>query len=406
MSETSPDQAGPLLEARQLWDQGRHQQAIDRLLEQINRALPAVPRNPGLQLVRYVLELGDRNSAAVFLRRLLEAHPQDPELRALQADLARQPLPSGGSAQEASILAAWPAGPQVSLDPALMPACVSGRVLNLDAAGERWSSMQDQLDRLGWGGTHQRFAATAASSEQARQVGLRSGGELGLWRTTKALLRDWLAQDPGPEAVLHVLEDDAILQPALPQLIEPFHTCEPRVDLLFTEAFLTAPLFQRFRQLELQRQQSGQGLLFVQGQHYLACASSYLLSPTGARIMLNHMEAMEAAGPLLPVDLTYRKLIRSGLLAAAITLPFFSTIADAGASAIQTGLNAGISLAKDADLALRRLLYQQAWDPTAAGAVLRDLADLLARRLAPEQQADLVVAILAHGRSQGWLGYY
>jgi GR25 family glycosyltransferase involved in LPS biosynthesis len=288
-----------------------------------------------------------------------------------------------------------------------MPACVSGRVINLDSAGERRQCMQNQIERLGWGATHQRFPAMGASDEEAQWVGLRSRGELGLWRTTKVLLTEWLANVPGPDDVLHVLEDDAILQPALAQLIEPFQTCEPRVDLLFSEALLTTKLFQHFRQLDLHRQQTGHSLLFVHGSYYLACSSSYLLSPAGARIILNRMDEMEAAGSLLPVDLAYRQLIRSGVLSAAIALPFCSTIAAAvGDSAIQTGLNASVSLAKSADLALRRLLYLQAWDSTAASNVLQELADLLAQGLAPDQQADLLVEILNHGRSHGWLDSY
>ena len=45
--------------AQQLWEQGQQQAAIDRLLERINAAQPAIPRRLGLQLVYYIFQLGD-----------------------------------------------------------------------------------------------------------------------------------------------------------------------------------------------------------------------------------------------------------------------------------------------------------------------------------------------------------
>jgi len=38
--------------------------------------------------------------------------------------------------------------------------------------------------------------------------------------------------------------------------------------------------------------------------------------------------------------------------------------------------------------------------------VLRDLTDLLSNNLGSEQQEALVLEILAHGRTAGWLGDY
>ena len=42
-----------------LLEQGQQQAAIDRLLERINAARPAIPRRLGLQLVYYIFQLGD-----------------------------------------------------------------------------------------------------------------------------------------------------------------------------------------------------------------------------------------------------------------------------------------------------------------------------------------------------------
>ncbi|MFO7629040.1 MAG: tetratricopeptide repeat protein, partial [Prochlorococcaceae cyanobacterium] len=81
-----------------LWEQGQQQAAIDRLLERINAALPAIPRLLGLQLVYYIFQLGDLPGAERFLRQLLQVHPQDQEiLENLAVVLSRQ-----GKAAEAA----------------------------------------------------------------------------------------------------------------------------------------------------------------------------------------------------------------------------------------------------------------------------------------------------------------
>jgi len=91
MSANSPEPSDPLLLAQRLWEQGQQQAAIDLLLERINAAQPAIPRRLGLQLVYYIFQLGDLPGAELFLRRLLQVHPEDLEiLENLAAVLSRQ----------------------------------------------------------------------------------------------------------------------------------------------------------------------------------------------------------------------------------------------------------------------------------------------------------------------------
>lgn len=390
-----------------LWLEGQHNEAIRRMLERINREAAPIQRQLVMRLVDYVLALGDEQGAAHLLRKLLHLHPHDHQIEnrlagLMQRDQALADVPHPHPA----VLRAW-VGSALS-EPAspAMPAHVTGLVINLDAALERWQRMAQQIESLGWEATHRRFPALEASLEEARTLGLRSAGELGLWRSTRALLADWLSGDPGPEAVLHVLEDDAILNPALPKLLGPFRACEPRLHILFSECFLTRDLYERFRALEQQRQRDGHSLLLVRGEQYLACASSYLLNRQGAERCHELMQVMEQQGRLLPIDLFYRKLIQQGLLHAALPLPFLSTIAPVRDSAIQTGLSANISLAKSADLAMRRLLYLQSWDPGEVASVLQETAELLSHALNPDQQEQLLLTMLSHGRERGWLANY
>ena len=141
--------------------------------------------------------------------------------------------------------------------------------------------MEAQIQAHGWEQSHRRQPALSASDDEARAFALRNGGELGLWRTTAALLEAWLAEQPAPSDVLHVLEDDAIVHPQLPALIHLLRQQTPPLDILFSEAFLTTTLYRRFRALNRKRQSDGTAVLLLNGGQYLACSSSYCLVAMG-----------------------------------------------------------------------------------------------------------------------------
>ncbi len=290
--------------------------------------------------------------------------------------------------------------------PPPMPDGVTGRILNLKRSQARWRAMEARIADLGWLNTHQRYDAVAGSLDEARRLGLRNGGELGLWRSTCQLLGTWLASDPAPDALLHVLEDDAIPHPQLPLALEALRRSDSPLDVLFTEAFLTPDLYRRFRSLERQRQASGAPWLLLNGGLYLACASSYVLSRTGAQRLLEAMEQLEASGRLLVLDMALRQWIREQRLRAAITLPFFSTIAPERHSALQGDREEAVQRSQRADLSLRRMLFHQSWDPAACGSVLQELGAVLAESLPPEQQESALLELLATGRVEGWLPRY
>ena len=64
--------------------------------------------------------------------------------------------------------------------------------------------METQIQAHGWEQSHRRQPGLSANDDEARALALRNGGELGLWRTTAALLEAWLAEQPAPGDVLHV----------------------------------------------------------------------------------------------------------------------------------------------------------------------------------------------------------
>ena len=290
--------------------------------------------------------------------------------------------------------------------PASMPVGVSGRIINLDSAVERWSQMQAQLDSLGWTKSHRRQPAQRAEADEARQLGLRNGGELGLWRTTTSLLEQWLGEQPAAGDVLHVLEDDAIINHALPVLIKLLRQQNPPLDILFSEAFLTTDLYRRFRALEDKRQREGNAVLLLNGGQYLACTSSYFLSREGAKRLLLAFREQEAKARLMPIDMVIRQSIREEKLRASISLPFFNTIRAGISSSVQQDRATAVQLSQDIDLSLRRLLYLQTWDPGACAGEWERVSALMGDQLAPEQIETVLLETLGAGRREGWLPSY
>lgn len=304
------------------------------------------------------------------------------------------------------LVARWPHPIEKEAVPS-MPDQVSGRIINLAEAEERWCAMKEQIDQLGWGATHKRFEAHRATDDEARAVGLHSGGQLGLWRSKKALLEQWLASKPGVDGVLHLVEDDAVLHPALPALLEPLSSHKPQLDLLFTEAFLSIPLYRRFRQLERQRQQNQEGIAFLNGGQYLACSSSVLFSRAGAERFLEEMRQAEQGSSLLASDIFMRQLIRRGRINSGISLPFFSTIRIESRSWIQGYREQKALLSQQLDLHLRRLLYYETWEPEECIECLKSLFSTVGGApLLPSEIGDLASDLLEIGHTRGWRCLY
>ena len=303
------------------------------------------------------------------------------------------------------VICIGPSNP-IDQDGLRFPNNVSGRIINLDTAKERWETLKGQLQKLGWSQTHHRYPAQTAEQQEAKILGLRNGGELGLWRSTSELLKDWLTTTTNPDGILHILEDDAVLHPTLPKLLEPLGGHSTSLDLIFSESFLSMSLYRRFRQLERERQTSGASYLLLDGGQYLACTSSYLLSRRGAQRLLQAMQEQEASGRLVPFDMALRNWIRAGKLNAAIALPFFSTIKFDTPSSLQRDRSEAMHLSQNADLALRRLMYFQTWDPPASVKVFQELAGLLGEGLTPWQIESVVLEILGAGKTEGWLPRY
>jgi GR25 family glycosyltransferase involved in LPS biosynthesis len=238
----------------------------------------------------------------------------------------------------------------------LQPRLLQGLYINLPEARQRRVAMEQQLEALGLSGSHHRFEACTATAAEARERGIRRG-DLGLWRSHLGVLRQLLASGAEAHAVLHVLEDDAVLQADLSEQVRRLWQQEPPWDVLFTESFVTAELYQKML-AQLKARPSTDELLVLQGGWYLACTSSYLVSAQGAGRLLELLEREFRKPQLEPIDMAIRRLIRSGALRAGITLPFLTTIQLDPQSFVQEeGRSAAVRRSQNLDLFLRRFLF-------------------------------------------------
>lgn len=288
---------------------------------------------------------------------------------------------------------------------------LTGVFINLDAQQGRRQRLEGHLARLPWARHYRRFPALTATPAEASALGLASAGELGIWRSLLAVLHSWLQSEPPDHSLLHILEDDAVLHGDLAASAGAVFAAQTDLDVLFTEAFLTADLYLALLAERQRLGQAPQGLLgLVDGRHYLACLSSWCITASAARRLHRDLQTLLAAAPtssgrpLPPVDLAIRGLIRSGRLRAAITLPFLSTIVPDDSSAIQTG-NASLRRAQRLDLELRRLLYAGDADND-PNQMLSQAETVLSQALQPAARRELFGVNLRHGRSRSWLPEY
>jgi len=435
--------ARPLLVSRLQWDQARlvplaglaaRGGALPDLLGWLERRpelweapLPTIERTLALSLWAGMGGVPPTLQDRCFGEAPLPAAEPDPlgapwlqpwlERHGLQA-----PAPQAATCLWATL--PWPGALELPLR--LLPPHWRGCFINLDAQVQRRQRMEAHLAALPWARAYRRFPAHTATPAEAAALGLASAGELGIWRSVMALLADWLAQEPAQGALLHVLEDDAVLHPQLAAGAAAVLAARPQLHVLFTEAFLTPELYlallaDRQRLLADGAPQLG----VVGGEYYLACLSSWVLTPEGARRLLGDLAILlarargaplaglaaeevsiwdPARAKLPPLDLAIRGLIRLGRLQAGLTLPFLSTITSDDDSAIQEGDNQ-LRRAQRLDLALRRMLYLG--DPSVHPASVWEETLVLAREAFSEaEQRELLGVCLWHGKARGWWPVY
>jgi hypothetical protein len=206
---------------------------------------------------------------------------------------------------------------------------VDGYYINLDASIERKDLLVRHLSSLGLEYCYKRFPALTPSLEEREHLrGLRTVGELGIWKSFVALLSNIPLNEDLPEFV-HIIEDDIRLNANFPRImLNLFNFIGndanfKKVDLIFLDYTLDTYLFEM-----VLAQQSANSLgyyQFLDGSFYLACLSSFLVRRSSIPLILEHLGGiLNSQSVLLPIDIMLRKILENGYLNAQLLFPLIS----------------------------------------------------------------------------------
>lgn len=200
-----------------------------------------------------------------------------------------------------------------------------GVYINLDRAVTRRRLFEANLEQAGLAGLYQRFPAIDGATISYGPENIPGHAALGCTLSHLSAVKKY----PGPEH-LHVLEDDALLHPEIPNLFKAFLANEHigEWDILMTDIFIPPDLylFKFLHDKYLQTQRDGSISFLDIGKWEFAGASSYFVNGASKQKFLQMMEHAFPAGA--PYDLRIRELAQRGMLKVYTCFPFFSTLSD------------------------------------------------------------------------------
>ncbi len=179
-----------------------------------------------------------------------------------------------------------------------------GLYINLDRDVVRRKHMEAEFERFGLSKNYQRLRAVQ-----------NEVGAVGCLRSHLKALDLVRRQD----ALVHILEDDSILSAGLGAFLESAELAElmTRYDMLFLDMWVS-PDGSMVRRFEAALRNPGP--LDLKGTK-IGAASSYVVSPTGARRLLKLLRDRPP-----PVDDRYGEFVESGAIAAAVMVPFLTCV--------------------------------------------------------------------------------
>lgn len=208
-----------------------------------------------------------------------------------------------------------------------------GRYVNLDRAPERRVLVEEQIAAQGLQARYRRFAAV--DGRLLGRVSVRSAPEVGIFRSHMQVL----AEAAAAALATHVIEDDVLLCDLTAPVIERTVASGAleRFDVVFLETYVPphARAIRDWRAL-CERCTGGrwpidtidQVRLFELGERYYFGATSYLVGPRGAGVLLGlaEQEWTRDGGPTCPFDDLIQRAARAGRLRIGCLLPFVTAI--------------------------------------------------------------------------------
>jgi hypothetical protein len=279
-----------------------------------------------------------------------------------------------------------------------------GFFINLDRSTDRRVAMEQQLAAPGFAGRYERFPALSADVAEAQTRGLRTAGELGIWRSTLAVLERIIHCGDQPE-LWHLCEDDVELNPMLPLWLERLAvSAQVGWDALFTDSYVVPVVYRQAIAL-LRSRNDRDDLRLVGNPFYRAGLTSYVMRPEGAKSIHEALTEVYRSGVrLVPVDLALRGLIEGGRISVAVTLPFLSSPSLARSSTIQIQ-EGGDSLRRRSvymDLFIRRALYVSELDCSVDQGIYDMFYEHLLKDYALEERQEIIVSVVELLQNRGY----
>ena len=204
-----------------------------------------------------------------------------------------------------------------------------GYFINLDRATERRRRMEGQIRQQGLG-RYRRFPAV--DGRALSRACPCTPGEVGIFRSHLNVLQ-LIASGSLPG---HVLEDDVILSDMTGPAIETAigRGVVNQFDILFLETYVGTIVgnISRFHRAFKEATENGpvrspnQLQIIDLGKDYLYGATSFVVSPQGARKLAAILDADWQRGPTLPVDDVLQRAAALGRIRVGCVFPFVTTI--------------------------------------------------------------------------------
>ena len=188
--------------------------------------------------------------------------------------------------------------------------------------------------------------------------GLTSSGQLGLWMSFARLFQMIGAE--GGDGYVLVAEDDSIMSPALPSILD--RLCQTLVsrnsslDIVFLSYFLTSDLLSAFASAGFTLPSKNHYLL-SSSRFYLACTDCFLLSrPASVYLGQLLQRVLDSGVKLPPIDIALRGFIRQGIVNSCIVFPPVSATLLDSSSTINKDKSFALSSSQAAHSVLRAVV--------------------------------------------------
>ena len=210
-----------------------------------------------------------------------------------------------------------------------------GRYINMDRSTERRRLLEERFAALGCTDRYTRFAAVDGRSVDMGHSSLNPG-EYGCFMSHYQCIKESMDQD----VHLHIVEDDVVFGPNTILLLD--QTVEDSfrdAEMTFTDIFIAGNLATMVGLMHYYRLSgildptpgvAGRWPKFVNffglKDASFAGSASYAIRSDARAKMLGLMEAELAAGPTMPVDGFFQKIVQAGEFSACCTVPFLTSV--------------------------------------------------------------------------------